>query len=84
MTRDEVRAAITATLADILDRDDLALAETTRAADVSGWDSLAQLRLLVALEPALGVKFRLSEMAAAADVGGLIDLICAKQAAARP
>ena len=81
MTRDEVRSALQDELGAILDVDDLRLADSTRAADVAGWDSLAHLKLLVALEPALGVKFQLSEMNAATNVGELLDLILAKRAA---
>ena len=78
MTRDEVRATLEGELAAILDEDHLSLADETRAADIAGWDSLAHLRLLVALESALGVKFQLSEMNAGSNVGELVDLIVAK------
>ena len=81
MTREEVRATLQEELGAILDEDDLQLRDSTKAAEVAGWDSLAHLKLLVALEPALGVKFQLSEMNASADVGELIDLILAKRVA---
>ena len=79
MTRDEVRATLQEELGAILDVDGLKLADQTEASDVAGWDSLAHLKLLVALEPALGVKFQLTEMNASANVGELIDLIVAKR-----
>lgn len=79
MTRDEVRAALQEELGAILDVDGLQLADETKASDVAGWDSLAHLKLLVALEPALGVKFQLTEMNASADVGELIHLIVSKR-----
>lgn len=81
MIRDEVRAILQDELSAILDVDDLRLADETKAADVAGWDSLAHLKLLVALEPALGVKFQLSELNGSSNVGDLIDMILAKRAA---
>jgi acyl carrier protein len=82
MDRDELRAALADELAALLDCDSLVLSDATRASDIAGWDSLVHLKLLVALEGAFRVKFQLSEMNAAENVGALVDLIAAKRAAA--
>lgn len=71
MTFDQVLLAVTATFADVLDRDDLRLTPTTTAADVEDWDSLTHLELVVALEKRFGVKFTLAEVQGLRDVGEL-------------
>jgi acyl carrier protein len=42
--------------------DQLVLSESTTAADVDGWDSLAHLNLIVAIEKRFGVKFATAEI----------------------
>jgi acyl carrier protein len=45
------------------------------AADVAEWDSLIHISLLVAIEKAFGIQFRVGEVEATANVGELADLI---------
>jgi acyl carrier protein len=45
------------------------------AKDVPEWDSLIQISLLVAVENAFGVRFRVGEVEATANVGEWADLI---------
>jgi acyl carrier protein len=78
MDRDEIRTRIALLLGDILDQPDLTLTDQTAAADVEGWDSLAHMKLLVAIEGEWGVSFQVSEMGAAESVGDLVDLVRAK------
>jgi acyl carrier protein len=47
----------------------------TRAADVPGWDSLANVELMVEIEQAFGIRFRTGEVASLANVGDLVTLI---------
>lgn len=53
----------------------LALSRSTTAEDVDGWDSLANVELMVELEQAFGIRFRTGEVAELEDVGQLVDLI---------
>jgi acyl carrier protein len=75
LERDAVRARISELLGQILKRDLGPLADSVRAEEVAGWDSLAHMRLLVALEEAYDIQFGVSELVAPADVGELISLI---------
>ncbi len=54
------------------------------ADDIDGWDSLAHINLIVALERGLGIKFATAEISrlkeAGENVGGLIRLVEAKVA----
>ena len=47
------------------------LTEHTRAADVPGWDSLAHINIMFALESEFGVSFTDDQLTAFADVGEL-------------
>ena len=49
-------------------------AETTAAA-VPGWDSLANVELMVEVEESFGIRFRTGEVAGLKNVGELVSLI---------
>ena len=56
---------------DTLGDEDVALSETTRASDVPGWDSLAQVTIMFSIEEEFGVHLAAEEFAAFANVGEL-------------
>lgn len=78
MTRDEIRAEVQTLLRDILDEDDLVLADDMVASDVADWDSTNHVRLIVALEEELGIRFETEEITAPESVGQLVDLVASK------
>jgi acyl carrier protein len=65
-------------LGDVLDDDDVVLAPETTARDVAGWDSLANVRFMLAVEQAFKVRFAAAESAHLKNVGELVALIRAK------
>lgn len=71
----EILERLTAIVASILDLDDLQLTAATVAADVPGWDSLAHLQIVAAVERDFRIRFRTGEIAGVADVGALIGRI---------
>jgi len=79
MTRPEILQTITATLADLLEQDDLALSESASARTVDGWDSINNVRLLISLEQEFGFEFATDEIERLKNVGALIDLIESKR-----
>lgn len=66
----------------VFDEDDLILTESTSAAEVSGWDSMAHINLVVAVEKRFGVRFTAAELASLAgagqNVGTLVKLLARK------
>lgn len=64
---------------DVLDNDDLVVTPATQAADVEGWDSLAHIHLVVAIEKALKLRFTAEEVSALQNVGDLANLVVRKQ-----
>jgi acyl carrier protein len=48
------------------------------AKDVDGWDSLAHMALIVEIENAFQIKFKLKDLNKMKNVGSMIDIIMAK------
>jgi acyl carrier protein len=65
---------------DIFDDDTIVPMPQMTAEDVEEWDSLAHIRLMVAIERAFGIKFATSEMNSYANVGELVAAIDSKVA----
>jgi len=63
---------------DVFDDDDIVLADGLTAADVDGWDSLAHVNLMIAVEEEFDVRFATAEIASMQDVGSLVALLGAK------
>jgi acyl carrier protein len=72
-------AAILARLRDVLagffNNPGLAVDASTTARDVRGWDSLANVELMVEIEEAFGIRFRTGEVAGLKNVGELVGVI---------
>lgn len=62
----------------------LTVSDETTAADVEGWDSLAQINLVVGAEEAFSVRFTTAEIRALKNVGGFKALISSKLAVSGP
>jgi acyl carrier protein len=70
-----VLTRLTEVFREIFDAEDLTITRHTTAADVSGWDSLMHVRLVLAIEKAFAVRFSSSEVASLANVGDLVDAL---------
>ena len=62
----------------LLDDDTIVVTDETVASDVVDWDSTNHVRLIVALEEELGIRFETDEITAPELVGQLVDLIASK------
>jgi acyl carrier protein len=60
---------------DILGDEELELSERTSATDVQGWDSLAHINIMVAVEVDYGVSFTSDELTQFRDLGELQDFL---------
>jgi acyl carrier protein len=69
---------LTDLLRDVVDDDDIVLRPETTARDVSGWDSLANVRFILGAEQAFKIRFAAAESARLKNVGELVDLIKAR------
>ncbi|MBS0333968.1 MAG: acyl carrier protein [Proteobacteria bacterium] len=66
---------LTELLQDVLDDDDIVLRPETTARDVPGWDSLANVRFILAVSQAFNVRFAAAESARLKNVGELVALV---------
>lgn len=78
MADDDRMAAVAEILCDVIGDDDIALSRETTAADIDGWDSLANVRFMLALERHFKVRFAAAEVARLSNVGDLLDLIASR------
>lgn len=78
MTREKIYEHLTPIFHDVFDDDDIELAPELSAKDVDEWDSLSHIRLVVAVEKSLNVKFSSSEISSLENVGQFVDLIQGK------
>jgi acyl carrier protein len=75
MSRDTIIQELEPIFRDVLDQPDLVLESKTSASTVDGWDSLAHVNLVVAIEKRYRVKFALGELQSLKNVGDMADLI---------
>lgn len=62
----------------ILANPNLVLTEETTARDVSGWDSLAHVQIILGVERAFGIKLSSMEIAQLENAGSLADIVIAR------
>ena len=78
MDKHSIIAELTPIFRDILDLTDLNLTPESSALNVEGWDSLAHVNLVVAIEKNYKLKFALGELQGLKNVGEMADLILKK------
>ncbi|HXJ85594.1 MAG TPA: acyl carrier protein [Candidatus Binatia bacterium] len=64
---------------EFFDDEDLILRPEMTARDIDGWDSLANVRLLLTIERKYQIKFSASEIGGLENVGDLLQLIARKR-----
>ena len=62
----------------IFDDDDLVIISSTTPQDINGWDSLAHIRLIVAIEKSFCLRFTAAEISSLENVGQIAELILKK------
>jgi len=61
--------------------EDLIVTRELNATQVEKWDSLTHVQMIYEVEKKFGIKFKLKELTSMKNVGDMIDLIIAKNAA---
>ena len=78
MQREEIINQVQDIFRDVLDEEEIILADTTTADEVEGWDSLSHIQLVVGIEKRFNIKFTSKEILSWKNVGELIDCIALK------
>jgi acyl carrier protein len=80
---DELSLQLQEIFRDVFDDPTLILDEGMTALDVEGWDSVAHVNLIIAMEQKLGIKFATAEISRLGDqgqnVGTLLEMIRRKR-----
>ena len=76
--RPEIVRRLSEIFADVLARPALILTESDTPATVPGWDSLAHITVMLAVEHTFGFKLRTAEIAKLQQVGELVTTIMAR------
>ena len=79
MDRQSVIQELDPIFQDILDQPELRLSPESNASTVDGWDSLAHVNLVMAIEQQMRIRFALGELQALKNVGEMADLIIKKR-----
>ena len=72
MTVQEILAAFTRILCDLLLDDSVTLTMETRREDIQNWDSFNYINFIVAVEQEFGVKFKIADIESFPNVGAIV------------
>lgn len=75
MTRDEIIGTVMDVLSDTFDNDDVVYDDMLTARDVEGWDSLSNIRFMVAIEEAFGRTLKMGEWQSLDNLGQLVEML---------
>ena len=78
MSPEEIYDRLTPIFYDIFDDDDIEVSAELCADDVEEWDSLSHIRLIVAVERSMGIRFSSAEITNLENVGQFVGLIKGK------
>ena len=75
MTREEIYARLLGVFKDVFDDRRIKIDDTTTSKDIIGWDSLAHIQLIDAVQDEFSLEFAVEDAANLKNVGELVDLI---------
>lgn len=78
MTETQVYAFLAETFRIVFNRGDIKLTPELKAADVAGWDSFAQIAIIVRTEDYFGVEFSTKELDSLKNVGDFVAVVVNK------
>ena len=78
MSEETVIARMEGVFQEVFDDDELSVTMETTSDDVKEWDSLSNVRLMIAVENAFGIRIKASEAAKLKNVGELADFVTRK------
>lgn len=78
MERENIISKLNEIFEDVIDEGPVFLTESSNSDNVDGWDSLAHIQLIVAIEKTYNIRFTSEEMSSWKNVGEMIDCILTK------
>ena len=80
MEKTEILHRVEEVFRDVLDNDEITLAEATTANDIEDWDSLTHVELVRAVEKAFGIRFTSVEILTWKNVGEMVESVAKHKA----
>jgi acyl carrier protein len=78
----QLRSELQEVMRSVFDDDELVITDSMSAVDIDGWDSMAHINLIIALEKRFGVRFGPTDIAAIGrrgqTIGGMLGIIESK------
>lgn len=78
MQREQIVSRMVSLMEDAFDEEELKYSDALTADDIEEWDSLSNVRFVVSVERAFGVRFSVAEIEGFKNVGELVDKIVEK------
>lgn len=78
MDKNQILEEVQEIFREVLDNEEIELANETTADDIEEWDSLTHIQLIVAIEKHFKIKFTSKEILSWQNVGEMIDCIATK------
>ncbi len=75
MEKKEILHKVEEVFRDVLDNEEITLAEITTANDIDEWDSLTHVELVRAVEKAFGIRFTSAEILSWKNVGEMVESV---------
>ena len=75
MEKKEILHRVEEVFRDVLDNEEIILAEITTANDIDEWDSLTHVELVRAVEKAFGIRFTSAEILSWKNVGEMVESV---------
>lgn len=75
MTHESILEKLQPVFRDVFDNDEIIVTDSSTAADIEEWDSLAHMQLISAVEVEFGIKFNIGEINSFANVGEMVESI---------
>lgn len=74
----EIMSRMNSVVMDILEIPGLSLQKDMTAKEIDGWDSLAHISIIVAMENEFEIKFKLAEVKTLKNIGDFVELVKTK------
>ena len=75
MNREKVYERLNNVFRDVFDDESIIVCDTTTSNDISDWDSLEHINLIVQVEDEFDIKFTMKEVLDMKNVGEMVDII---------
>ena len=75
MSRDDLYMKLNEVFQEVFDDDSITVNDVTTADDIEDWDSLEHINLMVAIEKAFNIKFKMGVITSFKNVGEMVDII---------